>query len=400
MPPSTNPHRHPAAGADEQDPMGTHIVHYLLVGTQQLQRIPAGLVALILLLLAAGIGWLWADAGAFASTFAVAFLTMLTHWLLLWRLPLTGRSYGPDRPATLALGVLAVLIAVILRIFNAPLAVLVGAFGVLIALVYYSTYIEPFKLGVTTERLTIPAWPTTPRPLRLLHIGDIHIERLTQREHDLNQHITDLAPDIIVFSGDFVSVSYTHDARTQADIRQLIGAWSAPLGVYCVGGTYTVEPADRVRAFTDGLDNLRLLMNEWVTIPTPGGDLHLLGMQTTHKTRQDQTTLQRLWAQKPPSDGMTLLLTHAPDVAPEADALRCDLYVCGHTHGGQLRLPLLGAVFTGSAYGRKYVMGRYNLTHTTLYTTRGVGLEGWGAPRARFLCPPEVVLWEINGGRR
>jgi predicted MPP superfamily phosphohydrolase len=84
-------------------------------------------------------------------------------------------------------------------------------------------------------------------------------------------------------------------------------------------------------------------------------------------------------------------------VAPEAAEIGFDWYLCGHTHGGQIRLPLIGALFSSSRLGRRFVMGRYTVGKLQLYVTRGVGMEGLGAPRARFLCPPEIVLWEIRG---
>jgi predicted MPP superfamily phosphohydrolase len=72
----------------------------------------------------------------------------------------------------------------------------------------------------------------------------------------------------------------------------------------------------------------------------------------------------------------------------------------GHTHGGQVRLPWFGALVTSSLYGKAFEMGRYQLAGLTLYVTRGIGLEGSAAPRARFLCPPEVIVWEIDGLER
>jgi predicted MPP superfamily phosphohydrolase len=75
-----------------------------------------------------------------------------------------------------------------------------------------------------------------------------------------------------------------------------------------------------------------------------------------------------------------------------------DLYLAGHTHGGQIRLPLFGAVFTASAYGKRYEQGHYSVGDTTLYVSRGIGMEGMGAPRARFLCPPEIVVVNLGSG--
>jgi hypothetical protein len=74
-----------------------------------------------------------------------------------------------------------------------------------------------------------------------------------------------------------------------------------------------------------------------------------------------------------------------------------DLYLCGHTHGGQVRMPWYGAVLTSSSLGKRYEMGEYVEQNTRLYISRGIGLEGLSAPRLRLLCPPEIVLWELSG---
>ena len=93
---------------------------------------------------------------------------------------------------------------------------------------------------------------------------------------------------------------------------------------------------------------------------------------------------------------MNILLYHTPDLAPEASRLGIDLQLSGHTHGGQVRLPFYGALVTGSLYGKRFEAGRYQLERMVLYVSRGLGLEGAGAPRVRFLCPPEMILWEIS----
>jgi predicted MPP superfamily phosphohydrolase len=82
---------------------------------------------------------------------------------------------------------------------------------------------------------------------------------------------------------------------------------------------------------------------------------------------------------------------------PVAADVGVDLYLAGHTHGGQLRLPFFGALVTASIYGKRYEMGAYREGNTLLYVSRGLGMEGKGAPRARFLCPPEIVLFTLVG---
>jgi hypothetical protein len=84
---------------------------------------------------------------------------------------------------------------------------------------------------------------------------------------------------------------------------------------------------------------------------------------------------------------------------PEAARHGIDLYLCGHTHGGQVRLPGFGAILTSSQLGKRYEMGLYREGQTSMYVSRGVGLEGLSAPRVRFLAPPEITLITLQGAK-
>ena len=98
-----------------------------------------------------------------------------------------------------------------------------------------------------------------------------------------------------------------------------------------------------------------------------------------------------------PNTGPRILLYHAPDLMVEASQHEVDLYLCGHTHGGQVRLPGYGAILTSSQLGKRYEMGLYRSGRTQMYVSRGVGLEGLSAPRVRFLAPPEITLVTMHG---
>jgi predicted MPP superfamily phosphohydrolase len=380
--------------------MGESLLHWLLVNTNRLQELPTLLIVLMLAINSALVAGVWLiganDAAAALAVTAAFALACALDWVLLRGLRVSGRSFGPDKPSVLALAAGRALLLGVLGLFAAPVWLAVLLLLILAALVFYATWIEPFRLGVTRQTYTTAKLRAAAPPLRILQVGDLHIERITPRERDLNQRIQELQPDMIVFTGDFVNLSNTHDPAAEQAIREVIGAWRAPLGVYCVSGTPIVEPMTRVEAFVRGLDNLKHLNNQWITVNTPGGPLNILGLSVTHDMATDRALLKKMMLNAPRS-GLHLLLMHPPDVAPEANAAGIDLYLCGHTHGGQIRLPLIGAIFSSSYLGNQFIMGRYDLETTTVYTARGVGMEGLGAPRARFLCPPEIVLWEISG---
>ena len=76
--------------------------------------------------------------------------------------------------------------------------------------------------------------------------------------------------------------------------------------------------------------------------------------------------------------------------------LNVDLYLCGHTHGGQIAMPFYGALITMSKFGKKYEAGMYTVGDTILYVNRGIGMDGGPAPRVRFLARPEITVFEIH----
>ena len=89
-----------------------------------------------------------------------------------------------------------------------------------------------------------------------------------------------------------------------------------------------------------------------------------------------------------------IVLGHRPDYA--LGRIDADLLLAGHTHGGQVRLPFVGPLLTLSRLPRSWAVGRSELPGgQTLYVSRGVGMERGGAPRIRFLCPPELVVIDI-----
>ena len=181
-------------------------------------------------------------------------------------------------------------------------------------------------------------------------------------------------------------------------MRRLLGQLHARYGVFAVLGTPPVDlPAVMPQVFA-GLP-ARLLRDEAVVVTlSRGRRLTLLGLDCHHDIPRDTATLDRVLAGAADA-GPRVLLYHSPELMPAAVERGIDLYLCGHTHGGQVRLPLIGPLLTASQLGRRYVMGHYQEGRTHLYVTRGVGFEGLAAPRVRLFCPPEVGLVEVSGGQ-
>ncbi len=312
-------------------------------------------------------------------------------------LPRRKLSFGPWQPQQIVLAIPRTLAAVGTAVlgwwlgWSWGLALLILAQAIGTAALIWGAVIEPFRLGLSKINIKTDRLPAGTPPIRILHITDLHIERLTKRETAVLRLAEETKPDIIVMSGDYVNLSYNQDPVTHAYVRQVLGQLSAPYGVFAVLGSPPVDLPEEVAPLFDN-PPIRLMRYNWERVDLGDGRaLTIVGMDCTHHLPTDRRNLANLMTAVP-DNAPQLFLFHSPELMPEASQHSLDLYLCGHTHGGQVRLPLIGPILTSSQLGRKYVMGSYRNGRTHLYVSRGLGLEGLSAPRVRFLAPPELTL--------
>jgi predicted MPP superfamily phosphohydrolase len=246
----------------------------------------------------------------------------------------------------------------------------------------------------TTHSLAFDDLDPAARPVRLVHLTDTHIERSSFREADIVRRVNGQEPDLIVLSGDYLNLSYLHDPVSAAHFRQFVNQLEAPYGIYAVRGS--VEPfPEAMEQLVEGT-GINWLEQQSATVEVRGQSVTIVGVACSHHQELDATRLEQAMAGID-DDAFTLLLYHSPDLIREASELGVDLYLGGHTHGGQLRLPFYGAIVTASRYGKQYTNGLFQRDGTQMYISRGLGFEGGGMPRARFLCRPEIVSIDLRG---
>jgi predicted MPP superfamily phosphohydrolase len=384
--------------------LGDKPFHALLVLSEKPGKWAMWKIALIAGALAVGTGWSWGWAtgepilGWIVAVGLWAFV--LADWGLLAMLPRLGLSYGTVQLPLLALSLCRCLLALLVVPFASfgllPVLLAVASAQVLAyVLMAHGVLVEPFRLKVAQVEVSSSKLDNPGKPLRIVQLSDLHVERLTRRERDLLALVAELAPDLIVLTGDFLSTSYSSDPRALDDLRTLLAQLHAPGGVYAVWGTPEVDLRHVLRPVLEE-EGIIVLEDEVVDLAMHGQRLWLMGLLCRRDLELGGVHLRALLDGAPP-DALTLLLHHTPDLMPQASAMGVDLVLAGHTHGGQWRLPGFGAILTSSHYWKRYEAGHYQEQDTHLYVSRGIGMEGFGAPRARFFCPPEVVAIQLTG---
>ncbi len=250
---------------------------------------------------------------------------------------------------------------------------------------------EPRDLRVRTHSVDLRNDGRTRGRLRIVHLSDIQADRIGSYQARALELAARQKPHLIVLTGDNVPprVGSTR-ARATADLNALLRAWrfDAPLGAYAVRGDVDADwprVFDRTRVTT--------LTGEVVTRALRGGaTLSLVGITPAMSHGFDRSGLLAL-AARAPRDSLRLVIGHGPDfVLDLADTGLVDLALAGHTHGGQVVLPLLGAPFTKTRIARRYASGLNDYEGIPIHVSPGVGMERGTAPQIRFLCPPEVSV--------
>src|SRR6185369_16095792 len=214
--------------------------------------LPAPVFALLLLALA----WV-AARGRWPWVLGLA-LFMLGDWAMVALLPRAGKSFGPPQPATLVLALPRAAFGLLPLSWAVPLEV-AGT-----ALAFYALWIEPHRIETTRQSLRSPKLRPE-SPLRVLHFGDLHVERITDRERGLVEMAAALHPDLILFSGDLLNTSYARDPDAWNACRRVFERLSASLGVFVVAGSPPADPEDVMPGLMKGLP-ARWLRDERVTL--------------------------------------------------------------------------------------------------------------------------------------
>ncbi|MCJ7544517.1 MAG: metallophosphoesterase [Phycisphaerae bacterium] len=258
--------------------------------------------------------------------------------------------------------------------------VLIAA-GVALVCIAYAYFVEPFWLEVTHVRIPTAKLPTGARPIRIVHISDLHCESAPRLEARLPGVIAKLKPDLIAFTGDGYN-----SLPGRERFRQCITQLAAIAPTFVVQGNWNHEQG--AEHYVEGT-GAQELTGQAVRVQVAGTELVLIGVAWGYWPEVERAL------STVPGQALQVVLYHSPDHIPAASKQGVDLYLTGHTHGGQVALPFYGALVTLTTTGKQFEAGLYHVGKTYAYVNRGIGTEGGFVPRVRFCARPEVAVIEL-----
>lgn len=263
----------------------------------------------------------------------------------------------------------------------------------------YASLIEPNRITVKQIELRTPRLPEAFEGLKIAQISDLHYEEFLSADHirDAVKQINELSPDLVVMTGDFATYPlrfhkglYRAGAEKAVPCAGILADLRAPLGRFAVLGNHDASTDPDLIANSMRERGLTVLRNDALAVERDGARIWVAGVDDVLEHMGNiQGTLRKL-----PRDEMSIMLVHEPDTAREICKHGVDLQFSGHSHGGQVRFPLLGAPVL-PPLGRKYPLGLYRVRNLQLYTNPGLGVVGLPF---RFDCPPEITCFTVRKG--
>ena len=289
---------------------------------------------------------------------------------------------------------------------------LLGAGG-LALLAAYALAIEPYAIQVTRPEIPAPNLPDALDGATILLLTDPHVGVWGLRERYILDILRRLAgetpPDLIVWGGDYLlgNQAVAPALRLLAEAREIFP--DPPTYAILGNAEHKLTVAPR-RAMLCKMREMgyRLLINEWEPFLLRDETINLVGVDDPYYGHAD---LVQALGDAPVGERFTLLLSHSPQIAVQAARYGVDLMLSGHTHGGQVRFPFIGALRTQNPLSRLVDQGYFDRARMrralggdpggdmATYISRGVGSANVPKFRSltpRFLCPPEIALLTLR----
>ncbi len=220
----------------------------------------------------------------------------------------------------------------------------------------------------------------------ILHLADLHIDGVDGLTEALVGVLNGLRPDLCVMTGDYRFEDEGSCEDVYPHMRSIVSSISAKHGVFGILGNHDTSEI----AFALEEMGVRMLVNEAIEIHQANASVWLAGIDDPFGYQCDDLpgTLSTI-----PRSAFKILLAHTPELYADASARAVRVYLCGHTHAGQIRFPGVGSIRNNAHCPRAYGYGHWTHREMHGYTSAGIGCSSLPV---RYNCPPEVVMIELR----
>ena len=260
----------------------------------------------------------------------------------------------------------------------------------------YSLY-EPHRLEISRFEIPIRRLPPAFDGFRIVHLTDLHYRPFTTigEIEDAVSAASALQPDLVCLTGDYISMPMYGDPRGSvgniSTCARALAQLRSRLGTIAVLGNHDVGTDPIVVAGVLHDHGIEVLRNRALPLDSDGSVLWIAGLDDGEYALADVARAMSAVRDRAP----VIMLSHEPDLADQVARYPVDLQLSGHSHGGQIVPPLLGALYL-PPLAHKYWRGRYRVADLELYTNRGLGTIGLPM---RFNSPPEIALFTLRSPR-
>ena len=251
----------------------------------------------------------------------------------------------------------------------------------------YGALLERHRLTVEKHQVSLSLGTGAPQRLRAVSLTDFHFDPLYEVDFiaECVRQVNELKPDVVLLTGDYISDT----SHRFSDFAEVIGGLKPACGVFACLGNH--DQWGHSKPITEALraQHIDVLRNHHTRVACNGGELILAGLGSAWAGKPDWAAAGR----GVKAGERVLALMHEPDFANQLSTdSRVVMQFSGHTHGGQIRLPGVGALRLPS-WGKQFQAGFYDVGNLKLYVNRGIGTI---EHHVRLFCPPEIACFDIT----
>ena len=257
----------------------------------------------------------------------------------------------------------------------------------------YTTYISTTKVHVREYRINNKKIPESFNGIKIIHFSDLHYGTTIDYNNlkKTIKKINDRKPDIVVFTGDLIDDDYNISSKEQEKLTNLLNQINATLGKYAVLGD---EDKDKYNIILNQ-SNFNILNNDYDLIYNNANKpILLIGLESLTSGNQDIEKAYSYFKQESHNSSIyTIGIVHEPDSASYM-INKTDLILSGHTHNGNIRIPILNYPLIKVSGGKKYNKDYYKIGKTKLYISSGLGTDN--STGIRLFCRPTISLYRLS----